>query len=145
MRNLLVYSVVAASLGSFGCGTLLALGQAPVTDVAPEGVVVNRRATYAVSFSIPTGSPLANAVRPDAAPSTLRGVDHDYLLTLDVVRMPFSSGKLVVELDAHQLLKKVGLTSRTGAVRAAEAAERALDARTELERLGREAAASAGD
>lgn len=126
--------IVAAAVLS-GCGTLLAISEASVTKGDPNALVVNRPATYAVKI-IPIDGRFEQIKPPEVM---INGVDHDRVITLDVRRMPFSSGKLSVTLNDSQLIKEVELTSKSGADRAANAVKSSFDTRTEIEKIREDA------
>ncbi|MCH9661085.1 MAG: hypothetical protein K0U54_09255 [Bacteroidetes bacterium] len=122
-----------------GCGTFLSISEVTTEKNNPDALVVNRRAIYEAKFSIPDNSPLKEIKNIKTGSKTINGVDHNRLLTLDVKRMPFSSGKLAVTLNDQQLLKEVELTSQTGSKRTIDAANKGFDTRTEIEKARKEA------
>ncbi len=113
-----------------GCGTSLVVTQTTPDAQDPGGVPVNRRATYRV-----VGLTLAPGVAPgcDAPPGCkidldqrLDAVDPETLLSVNVSRQPFASGKLGLTLDARQAIEAVSISSDTGLVRAVEGAAEGL-------------------
>lgn len=135
----IVYIAIALVFSTSGCGTLLSISETNTNTEHPDALVINRRAAYSVKFLIPSNSPLKKIAEIKHKTKSINGVDHDRLLTLDVNRMPFASGKLAVTLNGSQLLKKVELTSETGADRAIDAAKSGFDARTSIEKAKKEA------
>jgi len=120
--------IAALAFSSLGCGTFLWIGQtSPESD--PAGVAVNRRATFKLKIQ----SPYKGQELKYPREKTVTGVDPRSVVTVDIRRMPFASGKLVVKLNPEQLLQQVDIESDTGAVRAAQAADKALDTQAKLE------------
>lgn len=136
MNHFHLTTVIAASILITGCGTFLNISETEQTNKSPNALVINRPAEYSVTLTIPETSiffkgkdEAPNNIEP---PGPISGVDHDRVITLNVKRMPFATGKLSVELNGAQLMKKVELTSQTGADRAANAAKSGFDARNEI-------------
>lgn len=101
----------------------MSVGQTGLEDPKPKGVAINKRALYQVIVEVPPE--LKPKIQP---PSTfLGGIDEEKLLVVNGTRMAFSSGTLSIKLTEQQLTSEVGITSETGAVRAVQAADTALD------------------
>lgn len=141
MNHLHLTAIIAASLFLIsGCGTLLSISETQTTEMNPDALVINRPAKYIVKPSLPDGSEFKKqGFEIKSIPDTINGVDHDHVITLNVKRMPFASGKLSVELTGTQLMKKVELTSQTGADRAANAVKSGFDARNDIVKNRKEA------
>jgi len=103
--------------------------------------VVNRRGQYRVETSINNNIYTCKIDTNDCSNeivennSIVTGIDHNKVIKLDVTRMPFSDGKLNVELNEFQLMKKVELMSKTGADKAATAAQTGIDTHTKIKTL----------
>ncbi len=128
MRYKYIAFAVATSALISGCGTFLAISEVADSTKKPDALVINRPAMYKVKIKINTDGPLGFSKIKEKNIDFF-GVDHTNVITLNVTRMPFSDGKLSVELNDAQLIKKVELTSKTGAERAAKAVEAGFDAR----------------
>lgn len=96
----------------------------------PDGLVINRRSQYKVDIAV-KGSIELLKLKNDI----VTGVDHNKVIKLDVTRMPFSDGKLNVKLNEFQLMKEVELTSKTGAGKAATAAQTGIDKHLEIKTI----------
>ncbi len=135
MNHLHLTAIIAASILISGCGMFLKISETDQKTDSPNALVINRPAIYHVTLTIPETSifkgkdETANNIEP---PGPISGVDHDRVITLNAMRMPFATGKLSVELNGAQLMKKVELTSQTGADRAANAVKSGFDARNEI-------------
>jgi len=145
MKYLFVASATLISVLISGCGTFLAISELDSTEEAdmkkPDGLVVNRRGQYKVEVSI--NNNICNISTNDCSSKIVvendskivTGVDHNKVIKLDVNRMPFSDGKLNVKLNEFQLMKEVELTSKTGANKAATAAQTGIDKHREIKTL----------
>jgi|CXWL01.1.fsa_nt_gi hypothetical protein len=144
MKYLFVASATLISILISGCGTFLAISELDSREEAdmkkPDGLVVNRRGQYKVEVSISdnvcsinTNDCTSKVVKNDS--KIVTGVDHNKVIKLDVNRMPFSDGKLNVKLNEFQLMKEVELTSKTGASKAATAAQTGIDKHREIKTL----------
>jgi len=109
---------------TLGCGTFLSISEQPRDAREMCGIAVNKRAVYVATLEPAEGS----GIEKELPSATLDTIDPVHVLTVDAVRMPFASGKLVVKLTDQQLLKEVTIESQTDAPRATETAEKSLDA-----------------
>jgi hypothetical protein len=137
MKYLLVLSAVYVSMMISGCGTFLAISELDVKELEnPDGLVINRRGEYTVKADLNIkGKDKVKTEQLMMRNSSVNGVDHDKVIKLDVNRMPFSDGKLNVKLNEFQLMKEVELTSKTGADKAATAAQTGIDKHREIKTL----------
>jgi len=137
MKYLLVLSAVYVSMMISGCGTFLAISELDVKELEnPDGLVINRRGEYTVKADLNIkGKDKVITEQLMMRNSSVNGVDHDKVIKLDVNRMPFSDGKLNVKLNEFQLMKEVELTSKTGADKAATAAQTGIDKHREIKTL----------
>lgn len=137
MKYLLVLSAVYVSMMISGCGTFLAISELDVKELEnPDGLVINRRGEYTVKADLNIkGKDKVKTEQLMMRNSSVNGVDHDKVIKLDVNRMPFSDGKLNVKLNEFQLMKEVELTSKTGANKAATAAQTGIDKHREIKTL----------
>lgn len=143
MKYLLVLSAVYFSMMISGCGTFLAISELDVKKELknPDGLVINRRGEYTVKVGLNTLKEIEGKDKVvitnqlDMRNGSITGVDHDKVIKLDVNRMPFSDGKLNVKLNEFQLMKEIELTSKTGADKAATAAQTGIDKHREIKTL----------
>jgi hypothetical protein len=143
MKYLLVLSAVYVSMMISGCGTFLAISELDVKKELknPDGLVINRRGEYTVKVGLNTLKEIEGKDKEvitnqlEMRNRSITGVDHDKVIKLDVNRMPFSDGKLNVKLNDFQLMKEVELTSKTGADKAATAAQTGIDTHTKIKTL----------
>lgn len=152
-------SIFFTSLILSGCGTLLNFSELnSVIDDGkqlkePDGLVINRLANYQVEVEMNSYDPNGNKIQlsPEEVLKInsqlssqeilkidspyIAGVDHTNVIKVDVMRMPFSDGKLTVKLNEFQLIKEVELTSKTGAEKAANAAQTGIDKFKEIKTI----------
>jgi hypothetical protein len=128
-------------LGFTGCGTEMVVKECRRELRVPEGtimsdrddsdgVVVNQRATYRckVTLDLPNYIPASKDV------DRIVGIDSQKVLAVNISRMIFASGKLVLKLDDKEVIKEAGVTSQTGAVGAVKATDTTLQKRLELKK-----------
>lgn len=135
MKFLSVVSAVIVATIISGCGTFLNISELNLSPASkemenPDGLVINRRGQYKVDIVV-EGSTESLKLKKDI----VTGVDHNKVIKLDVTRMPFSDGKLNVKLNEFQLMKEVELTSKTGASKAATAAQTGIDKHLEIKTI----------
>jgi hypothetical protein len=132
MRTILALACLCVA----GCATsyeIRSVDAPPPTAASQvvDGILVNRRTAYTVTaqsnFLAPTGAPKL------ASKAVLNAIDHNHMLSLNICRYPFASGKLATTLNGSQTIEKFGVTSQTGVGRALEAADTSLATKTELE------------
>lgn len=123
MNTSLRMMIVMCWLALSGCGTSLVVrgGDRESLGSLP-GVAVNTRRLYVGTVSFP-------AVTKRKAPILLRGASVDQVTYVSTRRMPFASGKLTLELDPNQLVKKVGITSDSGLPRSLNSATQIVEFR----------------
>ena len=116
---------VALLIGVYatGCGTTLNISEHVRGAKDPDGVVVNRRHVYkaTVQVRIP-------GHRDQDTSATVDGLHRD-ILAINISRMPFADGDLVLKLDDKQRLTKLEIKSTGGAEDAAKGAKAVLEAR----------------
>lgn len=96
----------------------------------PEGLIVNRLATYAVE--VKPGSTYSLDVKAKA----ISVVDPHHLLEVDYFRLPFASGKLILELTKDgQTVQKVGVSGTTAATSVVKAADTSISTATKIGEL----------
>jgi len=121
-----------------GCGTFFAISELNLKRSAdmknPDGLVVNRRGQYKVDIVV-NSITSTESLKLKNDSDIVTGVDHNKVIKLDVNRMPFSDSKLNVKLNEFQLMKEVELTSKTGADKAATAAQTGIDKHREIKTL----------
>jgi len=123
-----------------GCGTFLSVGETTVKNFKPRGVTVNKRAIYKAEVTLlsatgdkaellsDSGHSLSDSGDPVFKSTTVvSGIDSNNVLVINGTRMPFSSGHLKLTVSEEQLTTEVGITSETGAVRAAQAASTVVE------------------
>lgn len=130
-RKAIVMSVLLAA----GCATSFQVKEvnAPMTTDRSEtvdGILVNRRATYRMSAKSNFLGTMQDGL---ASKALLNGVDQNRMLSVNICRYPFASGKLTTTLGSSQAIEKFGVTSQTGAARLLEAADQSLATKTALE------------
>jgi hypothetical protein len=134
MKRATLGCLLVASL-SLGCGTFMTIDETDPMKESPPGIVVNSSTYYLARATLIPGSPLnpgGGSVLLETK-GKLRLVDQERLLAINILRMPFASGKLTFALDANQTLKQVGISSATGLPRAGEAAKSALESAAAIE------------
>ncbi len=126
-RNRSLLCALMLAVLSVACGTTLEVGEGPRGIASPEGMVVNRRVTYTGSFdmNIPGVGRRSGELKPLAA------VDAWRVLVVNISRMLFADGDLVLVLDENQLFKKVEVKSTAGAEAAANTGTAILEAATD--------------
>ncbi|HTO53197.1 MAG TPA: hypothetical protein VMR50_07405 [Myxococcota bacterium] len=99
------------------CATNLVIKEQPINGADGKaatwngGLPVNKRAAYQPRVQIARNVKLETA----AQPGRLDGVDPRELLSVDISRQAFATGKLEIDLDESQRLKKVTISSTSGA------------------------------
>jgi len=141
MKTLLAISVVAL-LWCSACSTRLEVRAIPIIEPKktwlvrstwagePQGIVVNRLATYSVKVT-PQGPWLGSS---DGKPATL--VDPHRVLEINYERMPFADGKLTLQLVKNaQTILVGGVSGTTPVTNVVKAADTALGTAAEIEKL----------
>ncbi len=100
----LVLSIVCIGLSA--CGTFLSVSEISPNNKTPDGIAINKRATYKVTVnSNEIGIKLNSSKKP------IVGIDENKMLLVNATRMPFASGTLKIELSKNQLTTTTGLSS----------------------------------
>ena len=118
MISRLLAAAALAGVATSGCATFPSVRETSTPCPDGDGLVVNSRASYSVTATIPDGSPLKGVDVNEK--SVLTGVAHGSVLVLDVRRMPFGSGSLSVKLLPSQVPEEVAVVGESGAPGAAK-------------------------
>lgn len=118
---ILFYGIVLS-----GCGTFLSVGETTIENENPNGIVVNKRVIYEATVTSKSARTADENSQPIKITTPIKGIDNKNLLVINGSRMIFSSGHLAITLTEDQLTSQVSITSETGAIKAAEAANTAV-------------------